>query len=185
MCPMTAAPLDLEWSLLGFLRQEPTHGYELHRRLSRSRGLGLVWHLKQSQLYALLAKLEEQGYVDHTLEPQASRPPRKVYDLTEAGRQALLEWVQAPVEHGREFRQEFLAKLYFARREGEEVVHRLLAGQRAVCRRWLEEQNEAEALREERPYEWLVFEFRTGQIRAMLEWLETCETALLPSEYEE
>jgi DNA-binding PadR family transcriptional regulator len=177
---MTAAPLDLEWSLLGFLRQEPTHGYELHQRLSRSRGLGLVWHLKQSQLYALLSKLEERGYIDYTLEPQTSRPPRKVYDLTAAGRQALLEWVQAPVEHGREFRQEFLAKLYFARREGEEVVRRLLVGQRAVCRRWLEgQQGEAGALREERPYEWLVFEFRTGQIEAMLDWLETCEATLL------
>ena len=40
--------------------------------------------------------------------------PRKMLRLTPRGREAFAEWVRNPVEHGRDFRLEFLAKLYFA-----------------------------------------------------------------------
>ena len=42
MCPMTPTPLTIEWSLLGLLRQQPMHGYELHQMLSTAEGLGLI-----------------------------------------------------------------------------------------------------------------------------------------------
>jgi PadR family transcriptional regulator, regulatory protein AphA len=182
MCPMTPTPLDMEWSLLGFLHQQPRHGYALHRKISQSKGLGIVWNLKQSQLYALLDKLERRGYVEHTLEPQASRPPRKVYSLTADGEDALRAWIEAPVDHGRDIRMEFLAKLYFARQEGPEVVRTLLNQQRQVCHRWLDAQQTDEALYELEPYTWLVRRFRAGQIEAILEWLDLCEETLLTEE---
>jgi len=179
---MRPAPLDVEWSLLGFLRERPRHGYALHRKLSRSRGLGIVWNLKQSQLYALLDKLERRGYVEHTLEPQEARPPRKVFALTPAGEEALQAWIEAPVDHGRDVRLEFLAKLYFARRAGPETVRTLLEAQRRVCREWLARQEMDEALRDAEPYTWLVRRFRAGQIEAILDWLDLCEATLLTSE---
>jgi DNA-binding PadR family transcriptional regulator len=155
------------------------HGYEIHQRLEDSRGLGLVWRLKQSRLYALLSKLEQEGYVTTTLEPQESRPPRKVFHLTEAGREAFLAWVQSAVPHGRKLRLDFLAKLYFAHREGPAVTRRLVNAQREACHNWLTgEEAEAEALKEPYPYEWLVHKFRTGQIEAMLSWLDACEEVL-------
>ena len=179
MSPMVSSPLTIEHVLLGFLHHEPTHGYEIHRRLSDPEGLGLVWHVKQNKLYALLAKLERKGYVTIELEPQNNRPPRKIFQLTEAGRQAFLTWVQSPVQHGRKLRLDFLAKLYFARREGEVVTRHLIEQQRVVCQSWLaQEHAQAGALRETRPYDWLVHEFRVGQIDAMLAWLDTCQEAL-------
>lgn len=178
MCPMTPTPLDIEWSLLGFLHQEPRHGYALHRKLSQSKGLGIVWNLKQSQLYALLDKLEQRGYIEHTLEPQASRPPRKVYALTPEGEDALHAWLEEPVAHGRDIRMEFLAKLYFARREGPNSVRRLLNAQRQICQNWLRLQQASDGDQEE-PYTWLVRQFRAGQIEAMLDWLNLCEETLL------
>ena len=54
----------LEIALLGLLRTHPRHAYELHQLLTEgSEPLGIIWRLKQSNLYALLAKLEEAGYV--------------------------------------------------------------------------------------------------------------------------
>src|SRR4051812_40584710 len=97
MSPMVRLPLTTEHALLGFLRQQPMYGYEIHQQLSESAGLGLVWRLKQSQLYALLGKLEQEGYIVATLEAQDARPPRKVYRLTGSGHLAFLEWVQTPV----------------------------------------------------------------------------------------
>lgn len=176
---MVHSPLTIEQALLGFLRQQPRYGYEIHQQLSDLTGLGLVWRMKQSQLYALLTKLEQAGYVSPTLEFQETRPPRKMFELTEAGRQAFLDWVRTPVPQGRGLRLEFLAKLYFALGEGPEVTSRLIDRQRATCRGWLEQQQaQTAALKETQPYDWLVHKFRLGQIEAMLAWLNTCEEML-------
>lgn len=180
MSPMIRLPLTTEHALLGFLRRRPMHGYEIHQQLSDPAGLGLVWRMKQSQLYALLAKLEREGYVVATLEPQEPRPPRKVFHLTEQGCAAFEVWLTSPVPRGRELRLDFLAKLYFARQEGVDVVQRLVARQRRACLEWLDEQRRsAEQLRERHHFEWLVHQFRVGQIEAMLAWLDTCEQSLL------
>jgi DNA-binding PadR family transcriptional regulator len=177
--PRINEPLSTEFALLGFLRRQPMYGYEIHQQLSEATGLGLVWRLKQSQLYALMTKLEREGFVTTTIEYQEARPPRKMFELTEAGRNAFQDWVQRPVAQGRKLRLDFLAKLYFARLEGPEVAARLIEQQRLACRNWLRQQEEeTEALRYEHPYDWLVHKFRLGQIEAMLAWLDTCQEAL-------
>ena len=175
-----AAPsLRTENALLGFLHQQPMHGYEIHRRLSETEGLGLVWHVKQNQLYALLGKLEKKGYVTTTLEPQPNRPDRKVFHLTDAGRDTFWTWLKSPVQHGRKLRLEFLAKLYFAQQEESAVATELIEKQRAACLVWLNtERDKIEALAIEQPYERLVYKFRVGQLEAMLTWLDTCEQSL-------
>lgn len=171
--------LTTENALLGFLHQQPMHGYEIHRRLSETEGLGLVWHVKQNQLYALLGKLEKKGYVTTTLEPQPNRPDRKVFHLTEAGKETYWAWLQSPVKHGHRLRLEFLAKLYFAQREEPSVSVTLIEKQREACLSWLNtEQDKIERLEAEQPYEQLVHKFRVGQIEAMLNWLNTCEQSL-------
>ncbi|MFQ5612144.1 MAG: PadR family transcriptional regulator [Anaerolineae bacterium] len=175
MSPLARTPLTIEHALLGFVLQQPMHGYEIHQRLRQAEGLGLVWQLKQSQLYALLGKLEESGYLTATLEPQEARPPRKVFRLTGAGREAFQTWVQAPVPQGRKLRMEFMAKLYFARRLGPEVVAGLVERQREVCQRWLDAlRTQVEPIHSNRPFDRLVYQFRIGQIEAMLSWLDAC-----------
>ncbi len=172
-------PLTIEHALLGFLRWRPMHGYAMYERLAEPDGLWLVWRLKRSQLYALLARLEDEALIAATREPQAEAPPRKVYRLTEAGRDAFQQWMERPVPRGRRLRMEFLAKLYFARYEEPATAERLVARQRAACRRWLKEQeDEATALPDAQRFKRLVHGFRTGQIRAMLDWLGACEDAL-------
>lgn len=174
---MRQPSLTIEHALLGFLRQQPRHGYVIHQELSDPAGLGPVWQIKLSQLYALLGKLEDAAYVTTTAEPQANRPSRKLFHLTPAGERAFLAWVASPVKHGRSLRLEFLVKLYFARREGIDVAGRLLALQREQCRAWLSV--EQEILQEEKErnhtYGRLVHQFRLGQIQAMLAWLNHCE----------
>lgn len=167
-------------ALLGFVRDAPRHGYAIYQELSDPEGLWAVWRIKQSQLYALLARLEAQGYLASTLEPQGGRPPRKVFRLTPAGVAAYLDWVQAPVTHGRQFRLEFLAKLFFARREGADAVQALIDRQRAVCRDWLTEQQDLMAAASTAPpFQRLVHRYRAGQVEAMLDWLDVC-AGMLP-----
>ena len=156
------------------------HPYEMHKQMLQAEALGLVWHLKQSNLYALLAKLEESGYLVSTTEPQRTSPPRKMLRLTEEGRRAFMEWVSMPVQHGRDFRVEFLAKLFFARREGPGAVATLISHQRVECSLWIAElQREIGALDPVRRYGLLVLLFRLSQLEAIQTWLDQCEETLI------
>src|SRR5215212_5637108 len=137
MSPMIKLPLTIEHALLGFLRQQPMHAYEIHQTLMRAEALGLVWHMKQSLVYVMLERLEAEDFVTAILEPQGSRPPRKILRLTPDGRKAFAEWLVAPVAHGRDFRLEFLAKLYFASQDEPTSAATLIAAQQAACRAWL------------------------------------------------
>lgn len=165
--------------MLGLLRTYPRHAYELHQVLQRTEALGIVWRLKQAHLYALLAKLEEAGYVSSNLELHGTKPPRKMLHLTPRGRQAFAEWLERPVEHGRDFRLEFLAKLYFAAEEGGQATTTLISRQRAACLEWLGDlERQISAVSAERPFEQLVLRFRSSQLEAILSWLGHCESTL-------
>jgi PadR family transcriptional regulator AphA len=171
--------LTVEHALLGFLRQQPMHAYEMHLLLTQSKALGRVWHLKQSHLYALLARLERVGYIVTTTEVQGNRPPRKVMSLTPSGRAAFESWLTTPVAHGRDFRLEFLAKLYFAIQGGSAVAMALVDRQRQACQTWIASlQAQAVGLERESTFDRLVLDFRISQMTATLAWLDRCTERL-------
>jgi PadR family transcriptional regulator AphA len=175
MPPKPAGLHSLEYILLGMLSQQPRHGYELHKELSTLEGLGLVWRIKQAQLYAWLDKLEKQGYLSARMITTESHPPRKEYRLTRSGHKAFEEWVLSPVEHGRELRQDFLAKFYFARLQGEETARQVLEAQRKTLKK-IQSRMEAEddVLSSSQSYEKQVYQFRMIQIQAFIDWLDSC-----------
>ena len=171
MSPMVRRPPGIELALLGFLKQEPQHGYQIHLLLSDSEGLAPIWHLKQSQLYALLAKLEDDGYTWGVLQPQdAARPPRRVFHLTHEGQTAFQKWLLSPVNMPRLMRQEFMAKLYFARQDGPEKTRALLALQYSTCQKWLDTFS-AEIIPPD-SFHQTIRQYRIGQIEATLAWLK-------------
>ena len=179
--PRLKEPLTLEYALLGFLRAGPAHAYEIHQRMAQTEVVGLVWRLKQRQLYALLEWLEAEGYVEGTTEPQGNRPPRRVLTLTPSGEARFCQWLGQPVDHGRDLRQEFMAKLYFAHLEGAATVNALIERQQQVCQRRLSGfQRQLATIPAERPLDRLVWQFRQDQMTMILQWLETCRTLLIP-----
>jgi PadR family transcriptional regulator AphA len=158
-------------ALLGFLMGEPMHGYELHQQFSQ--GLGRVWQIGLSQMYAQLKQLEEAGLVGVQLELQATRPPRKVYHLTEEGRAVFLEWLHRPTPYVRRMRVEFLARVYLFHRLGLPGLDELVSQQRAVCQEQVEHFRQLTG-EEPDPFRRLVLEFRLGQLQAVISWLERC-----------
>jgi len=167
--------LSLDRALLGFLMQSPRHGYELYATFRRE--MGGVWQAGRSQVYALLHKLAAEGLVQATPVPQAGRPPRQVYALTDAGRAAFLAWLHAPVPHMRDIRVELLAKLYFCRLLAPDATTDLLARQIALCRRRLAALAEATppATADACDVAALAHHFRRHQIIAIIQWLEECQ----------
>jgi DNA-binding PadR family transcriptional regulator len=170
----------IEYALLGLLSKQPMHAYEMHQRLLHTEQLGLVWHIKQAHIYALLGALEVAGYLTSVTQTHGSRPPRKVLHLTPSGHDVFMRWMTSPVEHGRDFRLEFLAKLYFATQDDPATAEALIAHQRQACERWLADlQAQAQALETSKPFERLVLRFRIGQMQAILPWLDECAHELV------
>jgi len=150
---------------------QPRHGYELYQELSRE--LGWVWRIGLSQLYAQLKQLEADGLVTARAELQATRPSRKVYHLTPVGQEAFLDWLHQPSRHIRDIRLEFLARLYFFRRLALPGLEQLVAAQKAVCQAQVEALAGSTVERDD-AFGRLVIEFRQGQLRAIIDWLDRC-----------
>lgn len=174
-------PLTIEFTLLGLVRQRPMHPYEIHQHLCNDAALSDIWRVKQAHLYALLRRFEEEGFLVGVAETQRNRPPRRVLSLTVQGHEAFAKWMHSPVTHGRDFRLEFLAKLYFAHQEGADAVQSLIAQQRSACQQLLNDlDSKAARVPPDQPYRRLVIQFRRGQMEAALAWLDACRVELTP-----
>lgn len=95
----------LSYGLLSLIAVTPCTGYELTQRIQ------LFWSAKHSQVYPLLAELEEQGYAQFEHVPQSDKPDKKIYTITSAGRDILRQWVAEPTSP-RVIRDEFALKVF-------------------------------------------------------------------------
>jgi PadR family transcriptional regulator, regulatory protein AphA len=89
------------------------------------------WSASHQQVYRDLAQLTEAGLVRFTEVSQEHRPDKKIYELTEAGREALRAWVDAPIKPPR-IQDELLVKLLAGELVGSEALEKLLADQRKL-----------------------------------------------------
>lgn len=161
-----------EFALLGVLYQTPTHGYDLHRMIIDPEGIGLIWQLKMSNLYAYLDKLEKKGFITGVIHPGETHPTRTEYQITPTGRTAFEEWATSPVIHPRDFRQEFMARYHFLLKYFPEKVNTYLEKQLAECQSWVEKSQQnfdnKEGLTD---FSRSVLKFRVIQTEAILQWL--------------
>lgn len=175
----TAEPA--RFALLGLLLAGPSHGYDLARLFAPTSALGDIIHLGASHLYALLARMESEGLIAGEQQEVGSRPQRRVYHLMEAGRDAVLQWIDEPVDHPRGMRIEFPLKLYIARRVDYALSSRLIERQRLVFRDYiarLEQETEPAATPEDAAFMELMRTGRIGRAQVALDWLDACEPVL-------
>ena len=86
---MEGAPSG-ELVILGLLKRQPAHGYELLRQV-RIRRMSEYIHLAPSGMYRALARLEDQGCVTARSERAGNRPERQTYAITGKGEARLQE----------------------------------------------------------------------------------------------
>lgn len=88
--------MALEHAILVSLTERAGSGYELARRFDRS--IGFFWAATHQQIYRVLRRMDEAGWVTHAEIAQDGRPDKKVYRVSEAGREELTRWLAEPVE---------------------------------------------------------------------------------------
>ena len=156
-----------EYVLLGALFLGPKHGYEIMQFLESA--LESTWQVSTSQLYVLLKRLEHDGLLESNLETQETRPSKRVFSLTSKGKKAFLAWLRIPVEHIRDLRIEFLAKLFFFQsfslNGGNELIKAQVTSLKAIKKKLQKNKRESEAFRK------LVLEIKLLTIETWQEWL--------------
>jgi len=170
---------EIEISLLGFIYEQPKHGYEIFKAISDLSGVGIVWGVKMGKLYAMLHRLEDNQWVESTLTQAGNRPQRNQYSITTEGKRVFDDWLQQPVQKGRDFRIIFLLKMYYAIERGQENIHLLIKKQREVCQEWIKDFSKKEKECEsDQDFNQIVLHFRITQINGYLNWLEWCQNMI-------
>lgn len=80
----------LEYCVMALLRDEERYGFDLVRALSQADGLVM----SEGTIYPLLSRLRRENLVTTTWHESETGPPRRYYQLTEAGDVALANFTK-------------------------------------------------------------------------------------------
>jgi DNA-binding PadR family transcriptional regulator len=124
--------MSLRHAILTALIEKPSSGLELTHRFDRS--IGYFWQATHQQVYRELGKLETEGLVRSIPQPP-SRGNRKHFEVTAAGRDELVSWVETE-ESPRPYRDSLLVRLRAASVVGAgSVAEQMRAHREAHVRR--------------------------------------------------
>ena len=115
--------MDVKTVCLGMLTDGEASGYDLKKAFESS--FGHCFAAGFGSIYPALASLAEHGFVTCTEIPQEGKPDRKVYRITEAGKQQLLKELDNPAP-SHKVRSEFLATMCFAHLMQPEQIETVL-----------------------------------------------------------
>jgi len=188
----------LELAILGLLKEQPLHGYELKKRLGDT--LGSLWGISYGSLYPALRRLERDGSIE-IVEPElpstpipatgsldgdlaaarlrrpakTSRRTRKAYRLTERGDARLSELLLDDDVAGDDERT-FALKLAFCRHLEPAARLELLERRRAALADRLSRARRTTPGRGDR-YTRSLVEHRTQSTERDLEWVDALISA--------
>lgn len=128
--------MSVRHAILGLLAQHPRHGYELRAAFSAVIGGDENWDVKPAQIYTTLGRLEESGLVAQQSVEQDGGPEKRVYAVTDAGREVLQEWFAEGIEPEHQ-RDAFFVKLMTGLVSGAADPGRIIQIQRSLLYRSL------------------------------------------------
>jgi DNA-binding PadR family transcriptional regulator len=172
----------MRYPFLALLASGPAHGYELRQAFEESFG-GLLPPINAGQIYTTLGRLERDGLVAGDDVAQNGRPNKRVYALTDEGRDVLAEWIAEPAP-GTKLRDDFFVKLVLAGLTGVADPRALIERQR---REYLQSLRDLDRLAAERGGAGdtavdLLIEGAALHLQADLTWLDLCDQRLIPQE---
>ncbi len=115
--------MSLNHVVLGLLSNGDLSGYDLKKLIQNSEHL--YWSGNNNQVYKALSELLACGYVTNVLQYQEHSPNKKVYSITESGRDAFMKWIQSEIEP-MEIKKPFLLRLISMKALSIETIKKLL-----------------------------------------------------------
>ncbi|MDM9384520.1 PadR family transcriptional regulator [Chlorogloeopsis sp. ULAP01] len=111
--------MALAHAILASLLDRSCSGYDLAKQFDGS--VGFFWQATHQQIYRELSKLEAQSWVTSELVSQSGRPDKKLYQVTELGKQQLKEWIAKPCEPT-PIKDDLLVKIFGGYAVSREVI---------------------------------------------------------------
>ena len=114
--------MSLSYAMLGLLTYGPMNGYNLKKIFDKS--IAHVWAASLSQIYRELSSLEKKGYVTSIIQKQEDGPDKRIYNITDLGRDAFQNWLKDfPEQPSFYQRDEFMLRIFFGSRlEKKEII---------------------------------------------------------------
>jgi DNA-binding PadR family transcriptional regulator len=164
---------EREAAVLGLLAENPLYGYTIEKKISE-RGMRHWTDIGFSSIYYVLKRLEHRQLITSSCEQQEDKPARKIYTITEEGRERIQMKVRQLLARSRRVASPFdlgISNLWLLSRD--EAVLCLEDRTRALD----EALSHVETLRsrhaaEEKPYFVLaLFDRAAAHLRTEREWL--------------
>ncbi len=170
--------MSVKHTLLALLYQHPMHGYDLGKQLNLV--VNAEWDVKPGQIASTLARLHDAGLVDYEVEEIDDAPDRKVYCITEAGREELEDWYRSPEVRDYRLGDAFYIKLVLSLVGGPVSPEQVLMTQRRELYQQLHQATELSREADPRTQlPWiLLLESAIMHLEADLRWIEMCEARL-------
>lgn len=102
--------MDIIHIILGIINIQSMTGYEIKQVFDKS--LTFFSGASYGSIYPTLKKLEKGGFVSVAVEVQNGKPNRKIYTITEKGRNTYLDSLLMPVKPTR-LKNDLLTRLFF------------------------------------------------------------------------
>ena len=166
-------------AILGFLVDQPMHGYELKRKLSPA--LPRERQMNDGVLYPLLKRMEDEGLVRKRVERSESGRERNVFHVTSNGRDEFDRWLRSSDDEADEATYDFLVGhpfltkcLFFDRLSAGEVKGKLRDQLDDSTRKLetFEAIREGMVAREVDPYRIAVLDLGIAQQKERVRWLK-------------
>ena len=101
--------MSLKHAILALLETEPGSGYDLLKQFNE--GLGYFWNAKHQQIYQQLKQLLEKDLISCSVQQQANKPDKKIYQINQAGIRDLKAWLSTEIKPAK-VNDALLVKLY-------------------------------------------------------------------------
>lgn len=101
--------MSLKHAILVLLEQEDSSGYDLLKRFKEH--LGFFWQASHQQIYKQLGQMHDAALINCQLEAQSGRPDKKIYSISAAGKQLLIDWMNSQSKQ-QKVNDSLLVKLY-------------------------------------------------------------------------
>ncbi|MFC7371157.1 PadR family transcriptional regulator [Fictibacillus iocasae] len=101
--------MALRYALLGLLAKNEATGYELNHQFKET--MIYFWSAHHTQIYRELLKLEENGLAQSKHVHQTDAPDKKIYSITEKGREVLQAWLLEQPSVTPKLKDEFLLRV--------------------------------------------------------------------------
>ncbi len=161
--------VSLRHAILSHIYLTPMHGYRLRQVASRH---SWIYPIKHSSIYPALHDLERDGLVSHHSEVHGGRA-RKIYSITDAGREELESWLATSPELDTTFSDTVAFKISVQR---DRMVHRSRDWMTATIARLREKIDECERDLESQvdatPYALLAVEYGIDMLKLRTRLLE-------------